>query len=148
MQMDPRGFFQKRDRFSREVNPTLNPRTANCGGESSSPLPPLRPHLLLCQAVEAAQPQDHASTITLASRDTIATMETTTTSPPAFSTLTLPHTCRHRTASALKRDVSGGDGREAPQWPSRPAAPRKEGPSLGLAPATTPQGHHSILTQW
>lgn len=151
MQMGPRGFFQKRDRITREVILTLSPRTVNYGGESSSLLHPLHPHLLLCQAVEAVWPEDHASTITLASRDTIVTMETTTTSPPAHSTLTHPHMCRHPTpltASALKRDVRGGEGREALQWLSQPAALQRGGLSLGSAPTTTPQDRHSTLTQW
>lgn len=120
--MDPQEFFQKRDRITREVNPTLSYKTVNYGGESSSLLPLLHPHLLLCQAVEVAQLEDHASTITLAtqpSRDTLVTMETTTISPLAHNTLTHPHICRHHTpltALALKRDVSEEEGREALQW--------------------------------
>lgn len=154
MQMDPQGFFQKSDRITREVNPILSPRTVNYGGESSSPLPPLHPHLLLCQAAEAALAEDHASTITLAtqpSRDTIVTMETTTTSPPAHSTLMYPHMCHHHTpltALALKRDASVGEGREALRWLSQPVARRKGGLSPGSAPTATPPDRHSTLTQW
>ncbi len=154
MRTDRRGFFQKTGRIIREVNPTRSPRTVNYGGESSSPLLPLHPHRPLCQAAEAAQPEDHASTTTPATqpnRDTIVTMETTTTSPPARSTLIHPHTRRHRTpltASALKRDASGGEGSAAPQWPSRPADPQRGGRSPGSAPATTPQDRHSTSTPW
>lgn len=154
MLMDPQEFFQKRDRITREVNPTLSHKTENYGGESSSLLPLLHPRLLLCQAVEVAQLEDHASTITLAtqpSRDTIVTMETTTTSPPAHSTRTHPPMCRHHTpltASDLKRDVSEEEGRGALQWLWQPVARQRGGPSLGSAPTTTLQDHHSILTRW
>lgn len=144
MQMDPQGFCQKRDRITRDVILTRRPMTANCAGESSSPLPPPPLHLL-CQAVEAVRLEDHASTITLESRDTIVT---TTTSPPARSTLTHQHTFRHHTASALKRDVSEGGEREALQRLAQPAAHRREGRFLGSAPTTTPQGLHSTSTQW
>lgn len=154
MQMAPRGFFQKMDRITRAVNPTWSPRTLNYGGESFSLLPPLRPRLPLRQAVEAARPEDHASTITPAtqpSRGTTVTMETTTTCPPAHSTLTHPRIRRHHTrltASALKRDVRGGEGNAALQWLSRPAVPQRGGHSPGSAPTTTPRVHHSTLTPW
>lgn len=152
MQTDPRGFFRKRDRIAKEVNLTRSPRTVNCVGESSSLLPPLHPRLPLRQAVEAARPEDHASTITLAtSRDTTVTMETTTTSLPAHSTLRRPRIFRHRTplmASALKRDVSGGEGNAALRWLSMPADPQRGGRSPGSAPTTTPQDRHSTSTPW
>uniref|UniRef100_A0A8C3A1U6 Histone-lysine N-methyltransferase, H3 lysine-79 specific n=1 Tax=Cyclopterus lumpus TaxID=8103 RepID=A0A8C3A1U6_CYCLU len=71
MQTGPQGFFQKMDRIAKEESPTRSPRTVNCGGESSSLPPPLPPRLPPRQAVEAAWPEDHASTTTLAtSRDT------------------------------------------------------------------------------
>lgn len=148
MQMVPQEFFQKTDRNA--TGPTLiqSPRTVNCGGESSSLRPPLPP-LPLRQAVEAAGPEAHASTITLAtqpSRDTTVTMETTTTtSPPAHSTLTHQHIRRHHTpltASALKKGVSGGEGNVALQGLSRLADPRRGGHSPGSAPTTTPQDRH------
>lgn len=152
--MDPRGFFQRMDRITREVTPTWSHRTVNCGGESSSLLPPLHLRLPLRQAAEAAWSEEHASTITLAtqpSRDTTVTMETTTTSPPAHSTLTRPH-IRHRctplTASARRRDVNGGEGSVAQQRLSRPADPQRGGHSLDSAPTTTPQDRHSTLTPW
>lgn len=143
MQTDPQGFCQKRDRITRDVILTRRPMTANCAGESFSPLPP--PLHLLCQAVEAVWLEDHASTITLESRDTIVT---TTISRPARSTLTHQHTFRHHTASALKRDVSEGGEREALQRLAQPAAHRREGRFLGSAPTTTPLGLHSTSTQW
>lgn len=154
MQMDRREFFQKTDRITREVNPTRSPRTVICGGESSSRPPPLRHRLPLRQVAEAAWPGDHASTITPAtqpSRDTTVTMETTTTSPPAHSTLTRPCTRRHHTpltALALKRDASGGEGSAALRWLSQPADPQRGGHSPGSAPTTTPQDRHSTLTPW
>lgn len=153
MQMDPRGSFRRMDRITREVTPTWSHRTVNFGGESFSPLPPLHPRLPLRQAAEAAWSEEHASTITLStqpSRDTTVTMATTTTSPPAHSTLTHPH-IRHRTpltASARRRDVSGGEGSVAQQWLSRPADPQRGGHSLDSAPTTTPQDRHSTLTPW
>lgn len=154
MQTDPREFFQKTDKTARGANPTPSPTTVNCGGESSSPPPPLHPRLPLRQAVEAAQPEDHASTITLAtqpSRDTTVTMETITTSPLAHSTLTHPHIhCHHipLTALALKKDASGGEGNAAPRGLSQPVDPQRGGHSPGSAPTTTPQDRHSTLTPW
>ena len=153
MQTDHQGFFQKTHKTAREVNLTLSPRIVNCGGESSSPRPP-HPRLPLRQAVEAAWPEDHASTITLAtqpSRDTTVTMETTITSRLAHSTHTPPHICCHHiplTASALRRDASVGDENAALRGLSRPADPRRGGRSLGSAPTTTPQDHHSTSTPW
>lgn len=154
MRMDLRGSSQKTGRTGRAASRTPSPRIANCGGESSSLPPPLHPRLPLRQAVEAAHPEQHASTITSAtwpSRDTTVTMETTTTSPPAHSTLTRPRTrCRHipLTVWVLKKDASGGEGNAALQAPSQPAAPRRGGHSPGSAPTTTPQDRHLTLTPW
>lgn len=154
MQMDLPGFSQRTDKTGREVNLTPSPRTANCGGESSSLPPPLHPRLPLRQAAEAARLEDHASIITSAtqpSRDTTVTMETTTTSPLAHSTLTRPHTrCHHipLTVLVLKKDASGGEGNAAPQAPSQPADPQRGGHSPGSAPTTTPQDRHLTLTPW
>lgn len=154
MPTDPQGLFQKMDRRAKEVNRTQKPRRVNCEGGSFSPPLLLHPRLPLRQAAGAAQPEDLASTTTLAtrpSRDTTVTMETTTTNRPARSTLTHPHIRRHRTpltASALKRDASGGDGNVATQGLLWPVDPQREDHSLGSAPATTPQDRHSISTPW
>lgn len=148
MQTDRRGFLPKTDRIATGENRTRSPRTANCGGESSSLRPPLPLRLPPRQAAEAAWPEDPASTITLAtSRDTTVTTETTTITitPPARSTPTRPRTRRRRTP--LRRDASGGEGNAAP-LETQPVDPRRGGPSPGSAPTTPPPGRHSTSTPW